>query len=61
MAAAKAYDLIFAESLGAELKQHGIDVIAAAPGFTETRLSPDFDFSGLPIRPISPKLVSDSL
>ncbi|MEE8264238.1 MAG: SDR family NAD(P)-dependent oxidoreductase [Gammaproteobacteria bacterium] len=57
-AATKAYDLIFAESLAAELKQHNIDVIAAAPGFTETGLSPDFEFTGLPIKPIPPALVA---
>lgn len=57
-AATKAYDLIFAESLAAELKQYGIDVLAAAPGFTKTELSPDFDFSGLPLKPMSPGAVA---
>ncbi len=57
-AATKAYDLIFSESLAAELKQHNIDVIAAAPGFAETGLSPDFEFTGLPIKPLSPVLVA---
>ncbi len=56
-AATKAYDLIFAESLAAELKRHNVDVVAATPGFTKTELSPDFDFTGLPIKPISPTTV----
>jgi len=51
-AATKAWDLIFAESLAAELKSTGIDVSVATPGFTKTELSPDFDFSGLPLNPM---------
>ncbi len=57
-AATKAYDLIFAESLAAELKPLKIDVLAVAPGFTETELSPDYEFKGLPIKPIAPALVA---
>ncbi|MEE8244972.1 MAG: SDR family NAD(P)-dependent oxidoreductase [Pseudomonadales bacterium] len=56
-AATKAYNLIFAESLAAELKRHNVDVVAAAPGFTDTELSPDFDFTGLPMKPMSPPAV----
>ena len=33
-AATKAYDLIFAEGVAAELSPHGIDVVVVAPGFT---------------------------
>lgn len=51
-AATKAWDLIFAESLAAELKSQGIDVSVAAPGFTKTELSPDFNFTGLPMKPM---------
>ena len=58
-AATKAYDLIFAESLAAELKPHKIDVIAVAPGFTKTELSPDYEFKRLPINPISPAIVAE--
>ncbi len=57
-AATKAYDLIFAESLAAELKPHKIDVLAVAPGFAETELSPDFEFKGLPIKPMAPSLIA---
>jgi short-subunit dehydrogenase len=35
-AASKAYDLFLAESLGYELKQHGVDVLALCPGSTAT-------------------------
>lgn len=55
--ATKAYDLIFAESIAAELEPYNIDVSAVVPGFTATDLSPDFDFSGLPINPMSPVAV----
>ncbi len=58
-AATKAYDLIFSESLSSELNPHGIDVLAVAPGFTDTELSPDFDFSGTPINPLKPYFVAN--
>ncbi len=51
-AATKAYDLVLAESLAAELRQWNIDVGVIAPGFTETELSPDFNFEGLPMKPM---------
>jgi short-subunit dehydrogenase len=57
-AATKAYDLIFAESIASELKKYNIDVLTVAPGFTKTNLSPDFNFEGLPLKPISPELVA---
>ena len=57
-AATKAYDLILAESLASELKPHGVDVLAVAPGFTATDLSPQIDFSGLPIKPMMPDTVA---
>jgi len=58
-AASKAYDLIFAESLAAELKPYNIDVTVVAPGFTQTMLSPDINFDGVPMKPISPDLVAN--
>lgn len=57
-AATKAYDLIFAESLAAEFADSNIDILAVAPGFTQTELSPDFDFTGLPIKPLAPSRVA---
>ncbi|MBW4707470.1 SDR family NAD(P)-dependent oxidoreductase [Roseobacter sp. YSTF-M11] len=60
-AATKAYDLVLAESLASELEPRGVDVLAVAPGFTATNLSPDFDFSGMSIKPISPALVASHI
>jgi len=57
-AATKAYDLILAESLAAEFQAYGIDVLSVNPGFTETELSPAFDFTGLPIKPTPPAPVA---
>ena len=51
-AATKAFDLILAEGLHAELKQAGIDVLALAPGFTDTHLAGDLDFSNSPVKPM---------
>jgi len=60
-AATKAYDLVLAESLAAELKPLGIDVLAAAPGFTKTNLAENFNFSGLPFSPMQPEFVVKSV
>lgn len=60
-AATKAYDLIFAEGIAAELKPHNVDVLVAAPGFTRTDLSPQADFHGLPIEPLSPASVASQV
>ena len=49
-AATKAYDLVLAESLAAELGQWNIDVGVVAPGFAETELSSGFNFDGLPMK-----------
>lgn len=57
-AATKAYDLIFAEGIAAELASSNIDVLTLAPGFTQTDLSPNFDFGGLPIKPMAPAFVA---
>ena len=52
-AASKAYDLVFAEGIAAELEPSNIDVLSVNPGFTKSDLSPDINFDGLPIRPMS--------
>ena len=51
-AATKAYDLILAESVAAELGPHGVDVAVVAPGFTASELSPNASFDGLPMKPM---------
>ena len=52
-AASKAYDLVFAEGIAAELEPSNIDVLSVNPGFTQSDLSPDINFDGLPIKPMS--------
>ena len=56
-AATKAYDLIFAEGVAAELKQSNIDVISVNPGFTDSELSPQISFDGLPLKPMTARSV----
>jgi short-subunit dehydrogenase len=51
-AASKAYDLVFAEGIAAELEPSNIDVLSVNPGFTKTELSPDINFAGLPVKPM---------
>jgi short-subunit dehydrogenase len=38
-AASKAYDLMLAEGLAAEMKEHNVDVLALCPGFTRTEFA----------------------
>jgi hypothetical protein len=52
-AASKAYDLVFAEGIAAELEASNIDVLSVNPGFTKSELSPDINFDGLPVKPMS--------
>jgi short-subunit dehydrogenase len=52
-AASKAYDLVFAEGIAAELKASNIDVLSVNPGFTQSELSPDINFDGLPVKPMT--------
>jgi short-subunit dehydrogenase len=52
-AASKAYDLVFAEGIAAELAASNIDVLSVNPGFTQSELSPDINFDGLPVKPMS--------
>jgi short-subunit dehydrogenase len=57
-AATKAYDLVFAEGVAAELKRSNIDVISVNPGFTDSELSPQISFDGLPIKPMAAEAVA---
>ena len=56
-AASKAWDLVFAEGIAAELKASNIDVLSVNPGFTRSELSPDINFDGLLIKPMSADVV----
>ncbi len=54
-AASKAYELFLAESLGYELKQDGIDVLALCPGATETEFHVVAGLrrvAGMPVAPV---------
>jgi short-subunit dehydrogenase len=61
-AATKAYDLVLAEGLRYEFKQHGIDVLGLLPGFTHSETMSKMDTSRLPM-PIAStsKVVSKAL
>lgn len=51
-AASKAFDLVFADSLWAELRPHGVDVLAVQPGSTRTPgwlSSQPADAAGVPV------------
>ena len=57
-AATKSYTLIFAEGIAGELKSRGVNVSIAAPGFTESNLSPHINYKGTPITPLSAEFVA---
>lgn len=59
-AATKAYDLILSEGLAVEFRTHGIDVLAITPGFTNTNLAANYDFTGMPLKPLPAKKVVKS-
>lgn len=56
-AGTKAYDLILSEGLATEFNTHRIDVLAITPGFTDTKLAINYDFKGIPLKPMSVKKV----
>ena len=57
-AATKSYLLTFAEGLAMELKSKGVNISIAAPGFTNTNLAADMDFSSTPIKPLEAAYVA---
>jgi len=60
-AGTKAYNLIFAESVCAELKKYNIDVLVATPGFTKTELATDWNFSGMLMEPLEASFVAKEI
>lgn len=56
-AATKAFEVVKSEGLWYELKKLGVDVLALNPGLTKTAMIDDYDFSHMPMKPSSPKLV----
>jgi short-subunit dehydrogenase len=57
-AATKSYLLVLAEGLAPELKQKGIHISVAAPGFTRSNLSPQINFNGTPFKPLDADFVA---
>ncbi len=53
-AASKAYDLFLAESLGYELKQHGVGVLALCPGSTDTEFHAVAGSRSVAAMPVAP-------
>ncbi len=54
-AASKSYELFLAESLGYELKKHGVDVLALCPGATKTEfhvVAGSHPVTGMPVAPV---------
>ncbi|MBL4849918.1 MAG: SDR family NAD(P)-dependent oxidoreductase [Planctomycetes bacterium] len=56
-AATKAYGLLLAESLRAELHDQGVDVLALLPGFTRSEFVDNLDLSKLPMPIADPQHV----
>ena len=57
-AGTKSYLLTFAEGLARELAPKGVKVSIAAPGFTNTNLAAEMDFSSTPIKPLDATYVA---
>lgn len=51
-ASTKGFNLLFAEALWWELQKDHVDVLALSPGFTQTELVKDLNFSTIPISPM---------
>lgn len=60
-AGTKAYNLIFSESIRAEFGKYNIDILAATPGFTDTELAHDWNFSGMPMKPLKADFVAKKI
>ena len=57
-AATKAYSLVLAEGLAAELKSKKVGVSIVAPGFTQSNLSPQINFTDTPLKPLAADFVA---
>ncbi len=57
-AATKSYVLTFAEGLALEMAPKGVNISIAAPGFTNTNLAAEMDFSSTPIKPLEAEYVA---
>lgn len=59
-AGTKAHEIVKGEGLAYELKPKGIDVLVLNPGLTETEMTSNNDFSGMPMKLMKPNLVAKS-
>ena len=56
-AATKAFEVVKSEGLWYELKKEGVDVLSLNPGLTKTEMISEYDFSHMPLSPLSPEKV----
>jgi len=59
-AGTKAHEIVKGEGLAYELKPKGIDVLVLNPGLTDTEMTSNYDFSGMPMKLMKPDLVAQS-
>ncbi len=59
-AGTKAHEIVKGEGLAYELGPKGIDVLVLNPGLTETEMTSNNDFSGMPMKLMKPDLVAKS-
>lgn len=59
-AGTKSHEIVKTEGLAFELKSKGIDVLALNPGLTETEMTANNDFSGMPMKLMKPAPVAKS-
>ncbi len=56
--ATKSFFIFFAEGIAAELSSKGVNVTVAVSGLTQSNLSPQINFSGTPMNPLSAEFVA---
>ena len=57
-AATKAHEIVKGEGLAYELKPYNIDVLTVNPGLTDTEMTVNNDFSGMPMKLMKPSIVA---
>lgn len=60
-AGTKAHEIVKSEGVAYELKSRGIDVITLNPGLTDTEMTANHDFSGMPMKLMKPAPVAKSV
>ena len=57
-AGTKAFEIVKGEGLAYELKPYNIDVLTLNPGLTDTEMTANNDFSGMPMKLMKPNVVA---